>query len=542
MAGSKAARGIRSNVKTFKLKSNVSGMVQNRAETFLRPDQAVDIVNMHATEEGTWSADRAGYTKINASGTAYESGAKVDGLATFEDSTGVDHLYMAINGKLKEIDTDTGAASDIDASAGYTVGNPVDFEAMYDVLYTVDGSINPRKWDGATAGNAAGWPVGPLSFTNPKYLGKHNSRMVFAAPEEDETAIILSDFEDPESFTFDGLSGTEAFIGNIDAKIKGIRPMHIPASNEEQTIIFSERSSWVLTGVSGLQSDADSFKLIKMNGNYGAINNRCIVEVGKDILALNIFGVTSYSSTTQSGTIQPNDIDSDRVKDVIASMNLNAKDQCWGIHLPNRREVWWFLPTGANTQCNAAIVYKYPSPGSQDSVGKWSRRLDAGSKFKMAHGVLLDRTFYIGSYTGIVGTMFTASTYDGTGIPWKYEYPDWDAGNEKQNKRFLNGDAHFKARSSQSFTMAIQWRGGGSNDRSSESLTIETTLDGSLYGTAIYGESYYGSQEEIKVEYNAPGDGLKLKHTLSGVTTDSGPEFLGLTPVLELGNISQTWN
>ncbi|MCE3234528.1 MAG: hypothetical protein K0Q50_708 [Vampirovibrio sp.] len=539
MAGSKAARGIRSNVKTFKLKSNVSGMAQNRAETFLRPDQAVDILNMHATEEGSWSADNAGYTKINDGGTAYESGAAVDGLAVFEDSSGDKHLFMAINGKLKEVNTSTGVATDIDASAGYTVGNQVDFEAMYDVLYTVDGTINPRKWDGASAGNAAGWPVtGP--FNNPKYLTKHNWRLVFLAPEEDETTFVVSDFEDPESFTFASAS-TDAYIGHIDGRIKGARSMHIPASNEEQTIIFSEKSTFVLTGSSAVLSDSDGFKVIKMNGNYGAINNRCIVEVGNDILALNIFGITSYSSTTQSGTIQPSAINSDRVKDVIASMNLNAKEQCWGIHLPNRREVWWFLPTGANTQCNAAIVYKYPSPGSQDEIPKWSRRLDAGSKFKMAHGALLDRTFYVGSYSGVVGSMFTASTYDGTGIPWKYEYPFWDVGNEKQNKRYLNGEAHFKVRSDQNFTFQYQWKGGGCNDQGSQSYPIETTVAGAEYGSATFGTDYFGQSEEVKVPYDIFGDGLRVKHTLSGTTADSGPEFLGLTPVLELGNISQHW-
>lgn len=541
MAGSKAARGIRSNVKTFKLKSNVSGMAQNRAETFLRPDQAVDILNMHATEEGSWSADNAGYTKINSGGTAYESGAAVDGLAVFEDSSGDKHLFMAINGKLMEINTGTGVATDIDASAGYTVGNQVDFEAMYDVLYTVDGTINPRSWDGATAGGAAGWPVSSENFTNPKYLVKHNWRMVFLAPEEDETAFIVSDFEDPETFTF-ASSATNAYIGHIDGRIKGARSMHIPATNEEQTIIFSEKSTYVFTGSSAVFSDEDGFKVIKMNGNYGAINNDCIIEVGKDILALNIFGITSYSSTTQSGTIQPAAINSDRVKDVIGSMNLNAKDQCWGIHLPNRREVWWFLPTGANTQCNAAIVYKYPSPGAQDEIPKWSRRLDAGGKFKMAHGALLDRTFYVGSYSGIVGTMFTASTYDGTGIPWKYEYPYWDVGNEKQNKRYLNGDAHFKVRSDQSFTMQYQWKGGGCNDQGSDPYPIETTVSGAEYGIATFGTDYYGQQEEVKVLYEIFGDGLRVKHTLSGITTDTGPELLGLNPVLEMGNISQHWN
>ena len=121
--------------------------------------------------------------------------------------------------------------------------------------------------------------------------------MLFLAPTEDETAFIVSDFEDPETFTF-ATASTDAYIGHVDGRIKGARSVHIPASNEEQTIIFTERSTFTFMGSSAVLSDPDGFRVIKMNGNYGAINNRCIVEVGKDILALNIFGITSYSSNT----------------------------------------------------------------------------------------------------------------------------------------------------------------------------------------------------------------------------------------------------
>jgi hypothetical protein len=306
-------------------------------------------------------------------------------------------------------------------------------------------------------------------------------------------------------------------------------------------VIFKNRSTYVLTGNSSLYGDPDFFQVVGLNDNYGALNNRVIVQVGNDLLTLNEFGITSYSTTNQSGTLQPLAIESDRVTDVINRLNLNATSKCWGIHLPNRREVWWFLPGGANTQCNEGIIYKYPSPGSQDELPKWSRRLDSGNKFKMAHGCLLNRTFYLGSYTGVVGTMFTSSTYDGTSIPWLYEYPYWDVGNEKQNKKYLNGDALFKVRSTQTYTMAYQWKGGGCNDQGSTSYSIETTVAGAVYGTAIYGTDYYGSQEEVKVQYDIFGDGLRVKHTLSGTTTDTGPEFLGLDPVVELGNISQHW-
>jgi hypothetical protein len=554
--GSKASRGIRSNVKTFRLKQNVSGMAQNKAEAFLRPDQAVDIVNMHATEEGSWSADLVGYTKINSGGTAYESGAAVDGLNWWTDSSGTDHLMMAINGKLKEINTSTGAATDKDASAGYTVGGQVDFQAIGNKLFTCDGSIaTPRKWDGSSAANSSGWPIndGSNTYTKPKFVENHNGRLAYAnfqggsgAASKYPSHVVIMDLDNAESCTLPAVSAADGYVVGVDdgdgQQITGMYSMHIPQSNDTQLIIFKNRKTYTLTGYSALLTDADQLGWFRMNGNYGAFNNRCIVEVGKDVLALSEFGITSYSASTDSGTIQPAAISSDLVKDVINRININVKEKCWGIHLPLRREVWFFLPTGASTQCNEAIVYKYPSPGDQGTSPKWSRRTDAGSKFKMAHGVQLNSTFYIGSYTGIVGTMFTNSLYDDVGIPWTYEYPYWDAGNEKQNKKFLNGDAHFKVRAPLNFTMTTKWKGGGSNEVFPQTLPIPTSIGGAKFGTGVFGMSVFGASEERKVAYECRGDGLRLKHKLTGVTSTCGPEFLGLTPVLELGNISQHWN
>jgi hypothetical protein len=555
--GSKASRGILQNVRTFNLKKNLSGIVQNKAETFLRPDQAVDIVNMHCEEEGSWTAHNVGYEVVNASGTAYEGGASVDGLAWFVDSTGTNHLFMAINTKLKEINTTSGAASDIDASAGFTAGNPVDFEAMNDTLYTVDGALtSPRKWDGTSAANAAGWPVddGTNTYSKPKFIEQHQGRMVFlvfnGGTEGGVAAtwpshFIISDLGDPESFTLNVAPPDGAFIGECGPgdgeKIVGAKSMHIPATNESQLVIFKERSIYTVTGASARFSDPDVFKVVKMNGSYGALNNRCIIQVGNDLLALNEFGVTSYSSTTQSGTIQPNTINSDLVKDIIGRLNLSAKEKAWAEHLPHRREVIFWIPTGSSTQCNEAIVYKYPSPGT-DELPKWSRRTDAGGKFKCSHGVLLNRTFYIGTYTGFVGEMFAASKYDTVSIPWAYEYPYWDKGNEAQNARIVNAIAQFKVRTGQTATVQTTWKGGGNNDTETKPLELETTVGSAVYGTAVYGTSFYGTEEELKAPFEVFGDGERIKFKFSGNTTDTGPEFLGLRIVMMLGNISQHWN
>ena len=556
MPSSKRSRGIRDNVRTLNLRRNLSGIVQNRDESSLTPDQAVDVVNMHSTEEGNWSSDRVGYSVLNASGTAYESGAVIDGMSWWQDPSGSDHLMVAANGKLLEVNVSTGAATTRDASAAYTVGNPVDFLSMYDRVYTVDGSIaTPRYWDGSTAGDSAGWPIsdGTNTYTTPKYVETFQGRGVFmnfgggtdsVGSTTWESHFALSDYGNPESFTLPA-APTDGFLAEVGVRdgqvITGGKTIHNPATNQENLIIFKNRSTYQVTGNSALIDDADAFQVIRINGNYGAINNRCIVEVGSDVLAFNRFGITSFTGSTNSGNIQPNPINSDLVKDTIATLNTTAEDQCWAIHLPQRREVWFFMPTGSSTQCDTALVFKYPSPGTNETP-KWSRRTAAGGYFLCSIGTQINSTFYIGTYTGFVGVMFNSSMYAGVqGIPWRYEYPYLALGNEKQVKRIVSADSFWRIRTEQGITIETKWQYGGNNNNSVVTKYIGN-LGAGVYNTSLYGVGVYTETAEVKLPYTVNGNGCLVKTVLSGTTNDSGPEFLGINLVTMIGTVSQHQN
>lgn len=540
---SKKDRGIRSNIRTFSLQKNLAGISQNRDERFLSPAEAQDIVNMHSVKDGTWSADKAGYSHLN--GTAIESGATIDGVHWFTGSDGTDYLLVAANGKLKQIDTSTGTVTDADASAGFTVGSPVDFQNFNGVVFTCDGTIaTPRKWDGTTAGNAGGWPVsdGSNSFDTPKYVELHQNRLALLGFENYPDHIIISNQNDGEVFTQPATAANHSFIAEVapgdGGVITGGRSLPIPNSNDDILVIFKTRGIHALIGRSGLTGDADEYKLIRINSEFGAFNNRCIVQVGQDLLAINEYGVISYSSANTSGTIQPIGVNINRVRDVIDRVNLSVRDKCWAVHLKDRREVWFGLPTGSSTQVNEFIVYKYPDPGEGQGIARWSRR----TGFTAGAGALYNKTFYIGTYDGYIGTMFASSKYNATGINWKYEYPYWDMGNELQFKRIVHGEAHFRIRSNQTYTMQTKWKGGGNNDVFSDSYSVSTTVGGAVYGTAVYGTDFYGEKDEVTREYYCPGNGKRIKHTLSGTTTTTGPEFLGLSIKSEAGSLSSHWN
>ena len=539
----KRARGIQSNVKVFGLQQNLSGISQNRDERFLNQTEAVDIVNMHSIKDGTWSADKAGYNHVN--GTVVESGAVIDGLHWYTEADGTDHLLLASNTKLKKIALDTGTVTDADASAGYTAGNQVDFQNFDGYVFTCDGSIaTPRKWDGTTASDSGGWPVsdGINSFDTPKYIELHQNRLVYAGFEDFPDHVVISDQNQGEVFTQPATTAAHSFIAEVapgdGGIITGMRSLPIPNSNDDLLVVFKNRGIHAIVGRSGFRADADAYRIVRINAEFGAFNNRCIVQVGQDLLAINQYGIISYSSANNSGTIQPVGINVDRVRDVIERVNLSAISKCWAIHLKDRREVWFGIPTGASTQVNEFIVYKYSDPGEPNSLPRWSRR----TGFTAAHGAILDKTFYIGTYAGFIGQMFNDSRYNVTGIPWAYKFAYWDMGNEQQFKRIQHAEAYFRVRGSQMVTMKTRWQGGGNNNSHTQILDVATTIGGATYGTAVYGSSFYGEKDELTKKYFVPGNGKRLKHELSGTTTTTGPEFLGLGIRAEVGGFSSHWN
>lgn len=551
MFGSKLSRGIRPNIKTPRLKTNDSGIVQNKPETSLDDSMAVLIENMHHTD-GDWSADNAGYVVLNENKTPYEGGASIDGMIGYNDNLGTDRLYFAANGKLKEADLVIGDSVDIDGTAGYMPGVPVEM-SIYQTgatpfLYSVDGTINtPRKWDGVTAGNAGGWPVsdGVNDFSKPKLIGTYQKRLVTGNFPGFPSHLIMSDYESPDSYTVPAVVGTDAYITQIGneagQELRAIRSLPIPRSNQEMLVCCKDNAVYLLTGLSSVLEDGEVFNPILISDEFGAFNSRCLLRYGFDVYAFNENGILSYTTASQSGDIQPLGINSDLVKDTIDSLNLSAKDKCWAVHLADRREMWFAMPTGSSVQVDTILVYKYPIPGDPYSKPKWSIRTAAGL-FKPSYGVKLKRKFYVGFYNGLIGNMFASSQYDTIGIPWKYKYGKLAYGNEKQFKSIPDAEATFRLRSNQTVIIESKWIGGNNNDYFQNFIPVSTTLSGARWGEFNWGESYWGAVEERIVPFRAPGNGKFNQITLSGTTGLTGPVFGGLTPTVVYGGLARTSN
>ena len=461
-------------------------------------------------------------------------------------------MYFAANGKLKEADLVIGDSIDIDGTAGYTAGAQVEM-AIYQTgatpfLYSVDGNIaTPRKWDGDSAGNAGGWPVsdGINDFEKHKLVAVYQKRLATANFEDFPSHLILSDYEAPDSYTLPATVGVHAYITQIGneagQELRAIRSLPIPRSNQEMLVCCKDNAVYLLTGVSASLEDESPFSPILISDEFGAFNSRCLLRYGFDVYAFNENGILSYTTASQSGDIQPLGINSDLVKDTLASINLTQKDKCWSIHLPDRREMWFAMPTGSSDQVDTILVYKYPVPGDIGSKPKWSIRTAAGV-FKPSYGTRVKQNFYVGFYNGMIGKMFTSSQYDTIGIPWKYKYGKLAYGNEKQFKSIPDAEATFRVRSNQNVIIESKWTGGNNNDYFQNSIPLNTSVSGAKWGEFNWGEGFWGDVEDRIVPFRAPGNGKFNQITLSGTTGLTGPIFGGLTPTVMYGGLARTGN
>lgn len=542
--GSKQSRGIRQNVRFRPMATNTVGMVANRAERFMPISAAINIENMHAVAEGSWSAHQVGYENMN--GTVYESGAAFQGLFWYVKPNGDEALVGAINGKLVSIDIGTYTATVIDSSTGFLTTTLVDGQVYDGYLYTCDGeAAEPRRWDGTTAQDSAGWPA--YGFSAPSFVEQHNGRLAYGVNDPVNGAhVVLSTIQDGEDFPAspaDAGDGIAINVGVGDGQlITGIRSVFIPQTNDTFLAVAKERSLYIITGYSALAADSDYFAVIRANGNFGCVNNQSMVQIGNDLLMIGElpgggYGIISYTTSLQSGTMQPSLMGSSYIKPVLESINRTAVAKCYAVHLPNRREVVFGIPTGSSSTVNKWIVYKYPT--SQEESAKWSVR----TLITHSAGVVYQDKVFFGTTEGYLSKWFESSTYNGTAIPWSYEMPFTDLGIEGQYKRVPTAWAHFKSSIATTVNIQATWQGGGNNNNKTASLPLGSNVSQSVYGVAVYGTGTYAGQVEVKRQFKIRGNGERLKLEISGSTGDNGgPEFLGITTQIEYGGPSHHYN
>ena len=120
----------------------------------------------------------------------------------------------------------------------------------------------------------------------------------------------------------------------------------------QSLIIFCEKGFFRLTG-----DNPDNFNVQNITSEYGCISNKATVVFKNRLWFLDETGIVEFDGANYDQV-------SERMFDTFASINLDAARQnACAMHVPERNEVWFAIPTGANTINNLVVVYDYLANG-----------------------------------------------------------------------------------------------------------------------------------------------------------------------------------
>jgi hypothetical protein len=528
------------SIRPFMMVFNTEGVDQKSGVFLTQPKRADWIENMHTNQLGVFSADQQGYSLFLENVT---TGSPIDGLSYFQVTGAQPALLLAANGHIRQF------AMDGEEQALLTTAllshEPVDFESFQGVLFVTQKGASSLKWPGYGLMEAvSGFPivVGALSYDKPRLVERHVNRLVYAdfsGTVSYPSHIAISDDLDPETFTI-GLDDTNAAVIQISPgdgqHITGMKSLHLPSTNKTSLLVFKETSVFVVNG-----DTPQTFTVELINGTVGALNNRCIVQLGNDIIFMDRHRISSLSAANESGTLRFKPLSSDRIQNVLQELNLNAAEQCFAVHLPSRQEVWFGLPTGSSQKVNKILVYRYPL--ATDEPGAWSIRTGIEANVPL---LTPDDKFLLGNYSGDVYQFFGDSTYAGEPMSWRYRFPFHHFDVPLQSKRIVDCFAWFLSPTPQSITFRSEWRGGGAHSVTTVTKTI-SPYRGATYGTTVppaatYGANFYNDIPLMKVRVPVRGNGEQLRLEISGETSATGgPIFIGFTGLVEYMNDSRSF-
>ncbi|WP_373531906.1 hypothetical protein [Vampirovibrio sp.] len=503
-------------MRTFQFFDNSGGMNLKANDLTLKDGEAEEIINLHATTQGSWSSDNAGYVQLNT--TPLAGGQPITSLYDYKNLTGQSFLMAVAHDSLFTFNVITGEATLIYDEL--TPNRPMNFVTFQGLLIGCNGTDNPIKWDGINPVELLeNWPpdVSSISPGNPSIAENYSNRVVFSGDANNPSLIYISELENAENFDPDAWSDSPGAIQispGDGEKITALKTLFLPLLNEEVLVIFKERSTYVLSGV-----DIDTFAVQKVSDEFGAVNQRSLVLIGNELMFLSPEGVTSLSTATAQGNITTNFLSS-RIQTQITNLNRSQLTSSFAVHLRNRQEVWWFVAEGIATQNQTVLVYNYGINRA------WSKRQGIVGNC----GAVLDGKLYTGNYEGMVQQQLKGNSYNGQPIPWLYRSGFHDLGNPRLRKRVKDIQLFLKQISRVDVTVNMYWNlRRGSQNRESRTCTVIPDSASITYGEASYGQDYYNQAGTSSFTVIPAGSGQYFQMELKGSEINSPVDIKGWT-------------
>ncbi len=511
------------NTTTHSFFDNRGGMNQDRNTLATPASYAQRIENMHLSPAGRWATADVGYRTLNPSA-PLNAGARINALHRFTNVFGVEQTLVHVGNQCRLFDLTTGTPS-ATLSSSFAATQRTRGVAFMGDYHLVGAGMAPQRYTSAgTLVANAGWPptIAGVTPGQPSVCALFANRLVLAGDANNPSLLYLSALENAQNFTpttgATSAGGLQVQPGDGD-RITALQPLFIPELNEQVLIVFKQRSLFMLTGF-----DADTFALQKLADDLGAVNQECVVSLGNDVWFLTPSGqlMKLSSAFASQGKLQLSSLSANVAQELASVNRLALATAGFATHLPQRTEVWWWLPIGTSTVANHVLVLNY---GQGQPV--WSVRTGLTATCGL-HLPLANQTF-TGDAVGLLHQQHTGNTYHGNPIAWLYCTPFISLGKPQQRKRFKVIELVTQDSTLDGLSLTLRWDlQANGNSVAPLQPQAEANL---FYGTATYGTTtllgVYGSQGTVILRLHPQGSGRLVQLQWQGTLPQQPADLEG---------------
>ncbi|MFM7390275.1 MAG: hypothetical protein ACKO34_06595 [Vampirovibrionales bacterium] len=495
----------------FELDGGINQLA-NRLDIATKQQQRIE--NLHWNPRQGWSTENVGYSLLTS--TPLASGATLRRVYPFMDAQNVSHLMVQAGSTLLDVDALTG---NIVRNLGTVGAAPCGFATLNGVCIITSTQFAPRTYDGSNPLQAlASWPpyFPELNVGSPSIACFYGNRLCVAGDANNPSLLLLSHEErmnDFVQYANDVQSGGGVLVAPGDGdKITALVPLFVPYTNEQQLIIFKERSIYTLRG-----HNWETFQLEQLTQHVGAINAQSVLQAGGELWFLSLQGVNSLSANTALGVLAVGNV-SLPIQASVQQLNRYALSTAFAFYDTVRQEAWWCVPTNSHPRPNRVWVQKRMPNGH--SI--WSER----TQLELTCGcALFTGELITGNHLGQLHRQRQGLSYAGQAISWVWQSSPLLTSKHGLQARFRHVDVLVRQIGSQSFNLSLSYNLG---QRAGETLVPSIVVSGdeakAAYGGASYGSTQrYGELTAAMARCFPAGSASWVELTCSGVLSGTTP-------------------
>jgi hypothetical protein len=353
-------------------------------------------------------------------------------------------------------------------------------------------------------------PTAPnyVLIPRPQYCETHADHLIVGGWSANPTGFYYSDLYTPTEF--DGASAGEV---NVSDDITGIKVFR------KDLIIFSRNSIVKFVDINGTPYIEDVTK------NIGCLDGFSIQEIGGDLVFLAPDGIRTVAATTRIDDIELSSISS-KIQSIISDITNNISSYQLSsvvIRTKNQYRLFYTDPnTGKLAQKGITGTFKIAANGAPTWEWTELQGFNVACMTSAFNRNNVERVYH-GDYNGNIHGHDRGNSLDGDNIYAEYKTPDIDYGDVGIRKTLHYVKLSIKPEGSSDIKMDLRYDFEDPDIPQPQTFELGTLLAPSIFGTAIFGVSRFGSPEIPMKKVNVWGSGFS--NSFKFYSDDTNPPY-----------------